>query len=126
MAASLCECFEPQAGLGKQFLSHRQVALRPGKAFMAEKRRQFGQKIIQVRTAAIPCSDAVNGRRMPEIVQTRLVTGAAIPPDARDLAQPSKCGVDNGVTKGCTVTLAKQPALGMYRMPLPALSKKPS
>jgi hypothetical protein len=43
---------------------------------MAEERRQLGQKIIQVGTSAIPCSDAMNSRRMPEVVQTRVVDRA--------------------------------------------------
>src|SRR5712671_6605107 len=82
MTPPLCKRFEATASFGEQLLSHRQVTLCPRKIRMAKIGCKLGQKIIQVSVPAIPARNAVNRRRMPEVVQPRLTASAALPANA--------------------------------------------
>src|SRR6516164_5314752 len=110
------EGFEAGAGFGKQLLGHCQIALRSSNAGVAEIRRQLGEKIVQVGVTAIPRSDTVNGRRVPEVVHPRLVAGTPISSDICDLAKAAKCDAKRCPAQGRAVTVGKDPALGSGRI----------
>src|SRR5882672_11111884 len=103
MTVPSCERLEARAGFCKQFLSHCQIALCSRKAGMTEIGCQLGQKIVQISVTAIPCGDAVNCCRMPEIMHPRLVAGATVPPNAGDRAQATKCDSERSVTQSRAV-----------------------
>ena len=82
MTAPLGECLEAAAGFSKQLLGHRQITLCSGQVLVTQVGRQLGQQVVQVGPYAIPGGNSMDSRRMPEIVQARLIASSAVPLDA--------------------------------------------
>ena len=61
---------------------------------MTQVRRQLGQKIVQVGAATIPGGDAMNSRRMPEVMDAWLIASATVPLDAGTRTQATECCAD--------------------------------
>ena len=108
MTASLGECLEAAAGFGQQLIGHRQIALSSVEVLVTQVGRQLGKQIIQVGTRAIPGRNPMDGSRMPEIMQARLIASASLPPDAGNRTQAPECCADRRVGQGRAVRLAEQ------------------
>src|SRR5215467_7032449 len=78
---------------------------------MTQVRCQFRQELVDVGAPAIPCGDAVNRGRVPKIVQARLVTGAALAPDACGCAQTTESRSDRRSSQWLSIALAKEWAM---------------
>jgi hypothetical protein len=76
---------------------------------------------LPVVPPAIPRGDAMDGRRMPEIMQTRLIAGAAVPLDAGNLRQATECFGNYRIFQGRAVLLAEQQVFAVSRMPAAVL-----
>ena len=61
------------------------------------------------------------GRRMPEIMQTRLIASAAVPLDASNLTQATECFGNYRIFQGRAVLLAEQQVFAVSRMPAAVL-----
>jgi hypothetical protein len=79
------------------------------------QKRNIGR--LAGRAPAIPTGDAMDGRRMPEIMQTRLIAGAAVPLDAGNLTQATECFGNYRIFQ----VLAEQQVFAVSRMPAAVL-----
>jgi hypothetical protein len=63
----------------------------------------------------------MDGGRMPEIMQTRLIASAAVPLDAGNLTQATECFGNYRIFQGRAVLLAEQQVFAVSRMPAAVL-----
>ena len=62
--------------------------------------RQLGQQVVQVGPYAIPGGNSMDSRRMPEIVQARLIASPAAPLDAGNRTQATESSADRQSVRG--------------------------
>ena len=98
---------EALAGLTKKLGRHAQVHLRVPQMDVAQIDRQVMQEPLYVGTLLIPGGETVNGERMPQVVNSRLLTCRQSDGCLRDCTEfgtsVRASPVPNGTTRPCVV-----------------------
>jgi hypothetical protein len=99
MAPSIYIVLETAIGLSQQLRRHRQITLSRVQVDMSEIGGKSRQESLHIRTVSVPLRQPVDGERVPQVMEPRLVRTRLAPANSRKTAQATEGEVQHAVAE---------------------------